>query len=102
MQKYGINPVTKVHVNALRVIEQSRPRPWTFLSGVHVRLMGSLPCLPLYVPLPFLKPSVTLTLEQTSCLSYGLKNLQMSTIHVRKPPSAQELAARKQSRAYYH
>lgn len=50
MQKSDNNPVTKEHVNAQRVIEQLRPWPWTFLSRVHLRWMGLLPCLPLYVP----------------------------------------------------
>lgn len=71
----------QVHVNTLCVIEQLRPRPQTSLSRVHLRLMGSLPCLPLYVPFPFLKPPVTLTLGWTSCLSYCLKPADVPHTH---------------------
>lgn len=80
MQKFHNNPVIRLYVNAQHVIEQLRPWPWISLSRVHLRWLGLLPCVPLYVS------SHASNLHHIDKLSLiWSENLQMSSMHVHNP-----------------
>lgn len=75
MQKLDNNPVIRLHVT-----EQLRPWSWISLSRVHLRGMGLLPCLPLYV---LSRASNLHHIDKLSLI--WSENLQMSSMHVHNP-----------------